>query len=346
MTDFPPSDRLPLSREADLRANREARFSGRQMVGLVYSGLWRLLIGLPAAAAAAAIAWNHDFWAMAVGMGFFAGGLYLAWRGFSFLGDVLTRNVAYVDGRILSYTSTYKGITSYYLSIGPVAKRISRKKYDSLPNGLNCFAYYASGSRHLLSLEPYAAAGPHPALGFGGDAAHAWDRLRWPLVLVAVGAFGVVAGVHGIVTAHPARTVVVSGTISSYVEHHGKSTYRTLYLAESSEAYSMDDLGSYSPPIPYLSDYAGSHVDLYVNSDNGSSVIALRLREVLHQGDYYLHPEDQTQNMIISGALIAAISGAGLLAALWWQLTARRSRLDRLRDYAASVSSVTSMRGL
>src|SRR5260370_2210251 len=49
MNDFPAEDRLPFSRPADVAANREARISGRQQVGLWYSGLWRLTAGLPAA---------------------------------------------------------------------------------------------------------------------------------------------------------------------------------------------------------------------------------------------------------------------------------------------------------
>ncbi len=49
MNDFPAEDRLPFSRPADVAANREARISSRQQVDLWYSGLWRLLAGLPAA---------------------------------------------------------------------------------------------------------------------------------------------------------------------------------------------------------------------------------------------------------------------------------------------------------
>ena len=319
MNDFPPEDRLPSSRAADVAANREARIRGRQQVGLWYSGLWRLLAGLPAAGIGAVVALEPEFVIMAFGIALVATGLYLSWRGFSFLGDSITRNVAYVTGRIVPHTYTARGSTTYYMIVGPVKTRISHRAYRTLPAGLNCHAYYCSGSRHLLSLEPATAEEPHPSLRFGADAAHTWDRLRWRMIIVAVAAFGVAAGVHAIVIARPAQPILVSGRISSYEETTGRGAYRHLYLDSTSQEFYLDTRSSYSPTIPDLGSYLGSQVDVYFNAGTAGDVLALRLRETLYAGDYYLHPEHQRDNMISSGATIALLSLIALAVALGWQ---------------------------
>ena len=323
MNDFPAEDRLPFSGPVDVAANREAHISGRQQVGLWYSGLWRLLAGLSAAGVGAVMALEPEFVIMAFGIALVATGLYLSWRGFSFLGDSFTRNVAYVTGRIIPESQTYRGSTTYYVVVGPVKTRISRRTYRTLPAGLNCHAYYASGSRHLLSLEPATAEEPHPSLSFGGDAAHTWDRLRWRMIIVAVAAFGVAAGVHAIAISHPAQPVLVSGHISSYQETTGKGAYRHLYVDSTPQEFSLDHRNSYSPPIPDLGSDIGSQVDVYFNAGTAGDVLAIRLRETLYANDYYLHPEHQRDNMISSGATIALLSGIALAIALWWRLLLR-----------------------
>jgi len=323
VNDFPAEDRLPFSREADVRANREARISARQQVGLWYSGLWRLLTGLPTAGIAVAVAWNPDFGAMLIGIGFVGAGLYLAWRGFSFLADAITGSLSYITGRITPETRTYRGSTSYYMVVGPVKTQISRRTYRALPAGLNCHMYYGSGSLHLLSLEPATAEEPHPSLRFGGDTAHSWDRLRWRVIVGAVAAFGLTAGAHAIATAHPAQTFLVSGPISDYQETTGKGAYRHIYLEGVSQQFSLDHLNSYSPPIPDLGSYIGSQVDLYVDADTPDQVLALRLRETLYAGDHYLHPEHQKDEMISAGSTIALLSGIVLAVAVWWRLLVR-----------------------
>lgn len=325
MDAFPAEDRLPHSRQADVAANREARISALQHVALWYSGLWRLLGGLPAAAIGVLLALQPQFLTMAIGIAFVATGLYLSWRGFSFVGDSITRNVSYVTGPIIPDTITARGFTSYYVLVGPVRTRISRRAYRKLPNGLKCHAYYVSGSRHLLSLEPATAEEPHPALRFGADAAHAWDRLRWRPIVAAVAAFGLFAGVHAIAIAHPADTFLVSGTISNYEETTGRGSYRHVFLEGNSQTYYLDTRSSYVPSIPDLSSYLGSQVDLYVNAGT-SDVLAVRLRETLYAADYYLHPEHQKENMILSGATIALLSGAAIAAAMGWGFLVRAKR--------------------
>lgn len=165
-------------------------------------------------------------------------------------------------------------------------------------------------------------------------------------MFAAVGVLGLAAGIQGVVTEHPATTYVVSGTIAAYKEHSGKGAYRDLFLTDSSQTYALDYRDHYSPPVPYLGDYVGSQVDLYVNSDTSGGVIALRLREQLYGADYYVNPSDQTRDMVISGALIVAISAAILVWAVRWQTQARRSVETRVRSYAASRSKVTSIKGL
>lgn len=317
MENFPPDDRLAFSRPSDVAANREARITARQRVALCYSGLWRLIFGLPAAAVALVPAWTLDFWAMVIGVGLFSTGLYLSWRGFSFLGDAVTRNVTYVTGRLTPSFVTSRNGKTYYMTVGPVRTQISHKTYDRLPAGLNCHAYYASGSRHLLSLEPATVDEPHPALRFGSDAAHTWDRLRWRWVVASVALFGMLAGAHTVVAAHPAATYMVSGSISSYVETTGKGAHRSVYLQDSSQEFALESRDHYAPAVPYLLSYVGDTVDLYINSDTNNQVLALRLRETVYATDYYLHPDDQRTTMILSGALIVVLAGAALSGVLW-----------------------------
>src|SRR6267143_5413642 len=169
--------RLPHSSESDVAANREARFSGRQLLGLLNSAFWRLLFGLPLAAFGVLLAFSVTHWFfILVGLLALGFGAYLAWRGFSFLGDLITRNVSYVSGQLLGRITTYKGRDSYFMVVGQVKTQIWRKEtYEALPFGQQFHAYYASGSLHLLSVEPASVAEPHPSLCFGGDASHAWD---------------------------------------------------------------------------------------------------------------------------------------------------------------------------
>src|SRR5258708_2809511 len=231
---------LPHSRPADVAANRDARVRGRQLAALVYAGVWRILLGLPTTAGGVALALVAPgsaatgggfiaFLVLALALGLLGLGAYVSWRGFSFLGDAITRKVSYVTGRIDGDTATYKGATAYYMVIGPSKTRVSRKTYNAMPMGRLCHAYYAPGSLHLFSIEPATEAEPQPALSFGGDAPHAWDRLRWEC-LGGAGA-GVRLGPRptGVVLSPPAQNSTVSGSISAYQEIYGKNTARHLY---------------------------------------------------------------------------------------------------------------------
>jgi hypothetical protein len=305
--------------------NRDARVTALQLLALTFSGLWRIILGLPTAAGGVALAWAAPssagvtggfgaFIILLVGLAFLGLGAYVSWRGFSFLGDAVTRKVAYVTGHLDRETKTYKGSTFYYMLVGPSKTSISHKTYKALPIGMLCHAYYAPGSLHLFSVEPGTAAEPHPSLRFGGDAAHAWDRLRWPWLVGAVAAFGLAAGANGVFTAHPAQMSWVSGSISDYVVTHGKHDSYYLYLEGDPNQYNMDQLAS---QIPDLHPFTGDHVDLYTNNDTGTDVIALRLREILYAGDLYLHPEHEYWSMAGSGIAVIVLSGVTLTVIAW-----------------------------
>src|SRR5260370_41032321 len=88
-------------------------------------------------------------------------------------------------------------------------------------------AFYAPGSLHLFLIEPATEAEPQPALSFGGDAAHAWDRLRWKWLVGAVAVFGLVAGSNGVVIAHPAQMSTVRGPINADPGNNSKKPSRS-----------------------------------------------------------------------------------------------------------------------
>lgn len=334
MTDW-ASRPLPRSRPDDVAANREARITGRQLLALLYSGIWRIILGLPIAAIGVALAWNAPgsvgdggafgaFLFLAMGIGLLGLGAYVSWRGFSFLGDALTRKVSYVTGRIDGETRTYRGSTTRYMVIGPCKTRISRKTYDALPMGRACHAYYAPGSLHMLSLEPETEAEPHPALQFGGDGAHTWDRLRWPWLVGAVAVFGLAAGANSVITAHSTRTSTVSGSISSYSEAQSRGgAARYLSIEGNQTQYHLNQLGG----LPQLYSNTGEHVDLYVNIDSVNEVVALRLRETLYTADFYRHPEHAYWSMAGPGIGILLLSGLTMATIVWWKYWSRRHQV-------------------
>ena len=299
----------------------------RQQLDLWYSGLWRLLVGLPMALFGAIFAWQVSFPSqsvinflfMSVGVALVGYGTYLLWRTFSFIGDAITGKVSYItavlDGDV---KTSSKGAKSYFMVVGPVRTQIYRKKtFDALPVGVRCHMYYTSGSLHLLSLEPATADEPHPSLRFGGDPLHAWDRVRWSWFVPAIAVFGLAVGAHAAISAHPAHWGTISGRITEYHETHGKGASQYFHIDSSSLQYNLGSLHNASPPAPALDSYIGTAVDLYVNSDVDTDVLAMRLRETLYTSDLYLHPEHELWGMIWSGAAIALLSAAALAASVW-----------------------------
>jgi hypothetical protein len=316
--------------------------SGRQTIGLWYSGLWRLLVGLPIAVGGAALAWQvplpsrafANFVFMGVGVGLGGYGTYLSWRAFSLVGDAITRKVSYVTAGIDSQVKTSsKGAKTYYMVVGPVRTQIYRRStFEALPVGVNCHVYYTPGSKHLLSLEPATADEPHPSLHFGGDPLHAWDRLRWTWFVPAMAVFGLAVGAHAMVTAHPAHWETISGRLVEYHETHGKGASRYFSIDTSSQEYNLSSLDGASLSAPALDSYIGDPVDLYVNSEDSADVLALRLRETLYTADLYLHPDHEFWGIIWSGAWIAFVSAAVLGGFAWWTAYRRNHPEEALTD--------------
>jgi hypothetical protein len=335
---------LPHSSDTDVAANREARISETQLLDLIYSGLWRVLLGMPIAVIGAAIALvapsgGGDVFLglglvalMVSGICLFGAGAYGSWRGFNFLDDARTRKVAYVTGQLDRRAQTYRGRTTYYMTVGPVSTRIPRETFDALPAGLNCHVYYAAASLHLLSLEPATAETPHPSLTVAGNATLGSERVRQLGLIAAAAVFGIAAGLNDSVIAHPARSVEVSGTIASYHQGRGVNDSGYVVLEGSPTQYSTVPMALFSTPrLPDLNSYIGEPADVYVNADGGGrDVLALRVRDTFYEGELYLHPEHQYWAMLISGSLVMLLSAIIVVVMV--------RRINRLRKHGTSGS--------
>ena len=253
---------------------------------------------------------------------FAAFGLVLTWAGFAFLTDALDRNVGFVTAAM--HPNVVRGKTSsYYADIAPVRKQISRRVYDSLPSGLRCHLYYAPGSRSLLSIEPATESEPKPDHPFGPDSAHVWNRVRGAWIALTIGVLGIFLGAYALSIAHPARPVRVDGTLADYVETHGKSTTRTLYLAGSSTSYMPYGENSYRPPAPDYYSLIGHELVLYVDAGT-TNILAINDGGTLYASDWYLNPDHERTNLILNAvavmvlSLFAAAAGAySILPAQW-----------------------------
>ena len=278
----------------------------------MWSGIWRLVVGPALMVVPVAIAALTDLAPIHAGLLLVAAfGLYLTWHGFAFLMDSTENAVAFVTGRIhLSVVHGRYG-NNYYAKIGPVTKRITRTAYESLPGERSCHLYYAPGCRSLLAVESASADEPKPPHPFGPDSAHAWDRVRWSWVAITIGAAGLLIGAHASIAAHPAHAIAVEGTIADYVEHHGKSTTRTIYMEGVDGAFTPQSEGSYDPPVAPFAEFIGRPVTLYVN-EGTSDVIAFNDGEMLHTTDWYVHPEHQTVFMATNGAITALVSALAI----------------------------------
>jgi hypothetical protein len=308
----------------DLAANRAGRLSSGQYGRLRSSGAWLLVLGPPILVVAAILALQSGVALIAVVALVAAGlGLYLTWRGFAFTTDAHDGAVAYLTGLLRRRIVRGRYGPTYWATIGPVSTRITRTAYDSLPEGMSCHLYYAPGCRHLLSVEPASSDEPKPDHPFGPDSAHAWDRLRWSWVLITIGALGLLIGAHAVAISHPAHPIQVAGTISDYVETHGKTTTRSIYLVGDPQSFVPEREDSYSPAPPAFGSLIGREVVLYV--DNGTrNVIALETGDQLYSGDWYLHPEHETAFDAVNGAITAAASAISMVVGIGMIAIGRR----------------------
>ena len=324
--------------DADLAANRDGAFSSGQRGRLVWSGIWRLVLGPPIAIVGVVIALASDLaFIMVSGLAIAAVGLYLAWRGFAFLTDAIVARVAFVSGPMRKKLVQGRYGTTYYAVIGPVSKRVSSRAYASLREGIAFHLYYSPGCRSLLSLEPASAAQPKPDHGFGPDSAHAWNRLRWAWVAITIGAVGLLVGAHDLVLAHPAHTQIIESSVTNYVETHGKSTGRHVYVAGYPNAFTPDSESSYDPPAPGFSSLIGEAVVLYVDPDTGE-ILAMRIGKTLHTSDWFRHPEHKTVFEAANATITAGLSALAIIGGVVGLVVARRRPPDPLRPLYAPPS--------
>jgi hypothetical protein len=281
---------------------------------MVWSGIWRLVAGPPVAIGGVVLTQVTDnALVMLIGLGVTAFGLYVTWRGFAFLTDTIVARVAYVTGPVHKKLVRGKNSVSYFAEIGPVSKRISSQAYVSLPQGTTVHLYYAPACRSLLSVEPADVDEPRPDHPFGPDSAHAWNRLRWSWVVITVGALGLLVGAHAATLAQPVHAVGVETTVSDYIETHGKSTTRRLFVGNDPDPYTPKSESSYDPVAPSFYSLIGSPVVIY--TDAGSrEIIALRIGGVLYSTDWYLHPEHKTIFEAANGAIVAVLSLLAIVA--------------------------------
>ncbi|HKW71693.1 MAG TPA: hypothetical protein VJQ08_02570 [Candidatus Dormibacteraeota bacterium] len=296
---------------SDLAANRAGALSAGQASRLRWFGIGLLVVGpavLIGFVIGAWVASTQSFLTTLIFLFPVGAGLAMTWYGFAFLTDAVDGRVAYVTGTLRLRMVRGRYGPSYFADVGPVSKGISVEAYSSLPQGDSFHVYYAPACRSLLSVEPASAAEPKPAHLFGPDSAHVWDRIRASWIVVAVGAVGLIVGVHTMAIAHPAHTYKVGGTVADYSEsHHKGGTTRRLYLMGDSDSYSPQSEDSYSPPLEPFSTLIGKEVVLYVN-DGTRDVLALNDGEALHAADWYLNPDHETRWELGSGIVIGALS--------------------------------------
>jgi len=300
--------------DGDLAVNRDGDIGAGQKVKMVWSAIWRLLVGPPTAIGGVVVTQVTDnALVMLIGLGIAGFGLYVTWRGFAFLTDTIVARVAYVTGPIHKKLVRSKNSTSYFAEIGPVSKRISSLAYSSLREGTSVHLYYAPACRSLLSVEPANVDEPRPDHPFGPDSAHAWNRLRWSWVLITVGALGLLVGVHAATLAQPVHAVGVETSVADYVESHGKSTTRHLYVRNDPDYYTPQSESSYDPVAPSFYSMIGFPIVIYTD-DGSREIIAFRIGGVLYATDWYLHPEHKTIFEAVNGAIVAVLSLLAIVA--------------------------------
>ena len=332
--------------DADLAGNRGGRLGPGQRARLVWSGLWRLVLGpalLIGALVIAIAAFTDSAFGTVIALLVAGFGLWLTWQGFAFIVDGVDRHVAFVTGP-LDVEVVRGKTTSYYACVGPVRKSISRRTSEQLPDGLVCHLYYAPACRSLLSIEPATEGEPKPQHPFGPDSAHAWDRIRGAWVAVAIGVLGLALAAHSLAAAHTAQPHRIGGTVATYYVTHGSKggVYRHLELNGDATDYQPQDGDSYTPPVVF-ENLIGKEIVLYV--DRGTAnVLAVNDGDQLHAGDWYLHPEHEWWNDL-ANALAVGLVGLAFLAGGIATMRQRQRRL-RVTDPTFARTPLYAMPGI
>jgi len=198
--------------KTDLDANRAGRLMYHQAAGLwlwavIWSGLGLMLLGL-----AVVLTLPESFWVRVLGAPIvFAVAVYFCWRGFAAGLDAISGAVAVTSGTLTKRWESdddapWGGAGYYYVGVGGVEKKLYRSAGEKVPVGIYCRAYYAFGSRRLLSVE---VAPSVDAFAFV-PAAKTWARVRWSGIAAIVGVFALFVGVAYVATGDPTRRIDTS----------------------------------------------------------------------------------------------------------------------------------------
>lgn len=193
----------------ELDANRSGRLTFGQAASLwLWAAIWTGL-GIPLAGLALFAAFPESFWIRVfVAPIVFTVAVYLCWRAFAAAVDAVRGGVAVTSGTLYKRWETdddapWGGAGYYYVGVPGVEKKLYRSAGENVPDGIYCRAYYAYGSRRLLSLE---VASPTDAFAFVPSSTE-WARIRWAGIAAIVGVFAVTVGVAYIASGDPARRI-------------------------------------------------------------------------------------------------------------------------------------------
>ena len=193
----------------ELDANRTGRLTLGQAAGLwmwaaIWAGLGVLLVGLAIVATLLGSFWVRVLIAPIV----FTVAVYLCWRAFAAAVDAVKGGVAVTSGTLYKRWETdddapWGGAGYYYVGVPGVEKKLYKSAGENVPVGLYCRAYYAYGSRRLLSLEVVSSVDTDAFV----PSSTAWARIRWAGIAALVGVFAGISGVADLATGDPARRI-------------------------------------------------------------------------------------------------------------------------------------------
>ena len=190
----------------ELDANRSGRLTFGQSMGLwlwaaIWIGLGVLLVVLAFVATLVESFWVRVFIAPIV----ITVAVYLCWRAFAAAVDAVNGGVAVASGALYKRWESdddapWVGAGYYYVGVPGVEKKLYKAAGENVPVGIYCRAYYAYGSRRLLSVEVASTETPDFV-----PISTAWARIRWAGIAPIVGAFAGISGVAYVATGDPAR---------------------------------------------------------------------------------------------------------------------------------------------
>ena len=193
----------------ELDANKSGRLTFGQAAGLwlwaaIWIGLGVPLIGLAFIAALPELFWLRVLVAPIV----FTVAVYLCWRAFAAAVDALRGGVAVTTGTLYKRWESdddapWGGAGYYYVGVPGVEKKLYKSAGESLPIGMYCRAYYAYGSKRLLSVETDSSVDSFAFV----PTSTAWARIRWAGIAAVVGVFALIVGVAYIATGDAARRI-------------------------------------------------------------------------------------------------------------------------------------------